>query len=190
MQRQFRQFAMLAAVLFLGAAFCVSLQAQERRMGCKGCAQEQGQGKGRMGGGMGMGQGAGNMEDMKTIHALFDEHEKIVRTVKKIENGVETTTESEDPKVRAMLVEHAWAMQQRLEKKQPIRVWDPLFEELFKNAEKIRMEVAKTEKGVRIVETSTDPYVVKLIQAHAEGVSEFVKVGRPSMHKPHPLPEK
>jgi YHS domain-containing protein len=40
---------------------------------------------------------------------------------------------------------------------------------------------------VKVVESSPDPYVVKLVQAHAQGVSEFVKEGMPSMHKIHEL---
>lgn len=137
--------------------------------------------------GMGRMQGP-NMQDMKTIHALFDEHTKITRTVTNTQNGVTTLTESDDPKVQALIAEHVWAMQQRLAKKQPIRQWDPLFAELFKYSEKIKMEVSKTPKGMKVVETSTDPYVVKLIQAHAEGVSEFTAKGMSVMHKPHPLP--
>ena len=138
--------------------------------------------------GRGMGMGGNQPQDMKTIHALFDDHNKITRTVKNISNGVETVTESDDPKVKALIVEHALAMKARLEKKQPIRQWDPLFAELFKHSDKIKMELTNTAKGVKVTETSTDPYVVKLIQAHAAGVSEFVKEGRSSMHKEHPLP--
>ncbi|MEP7337218.1 MAG: hypothetical protein ABI977_05690 [Acidobacteriota bacterium] len=150
-------------------------------------AWAQGQGQGRGMGGMGMG---GNQpQDMKTIHALFDDHKKITRTVKKIENGVETTTESDDLKVKAMIVEHSWAMKKRLENHQPIRQWDPLFAQLFKNADKIKMEITNTSKGVKVAETSTDPYVVKLIQSHAAGVSEFVAEGMSVMHKQHDLPD-
>jgi YHS domain-containing protein len=149
----------------------------------QGGGRMRGQGQGRMGRG-----GEGRMEDMKTIHALFDEHQKITRTVKKTENGVETLTESDDPKVQALIVEHVWAMKKRLENKQPIRMWDPLFAELFKNADKIKMEIVKTPKGAKVIETSGDPWVVKLIQSHAEGVSEFVKEGMSSMHKSHELP--
>jgi YHS domain-containing protein/acylphosphatase len=138
--------------------------------------------------GMMMGQGGERMQDMQTIHTLFAEHQKITRTVKNIGNGVEALTESEDPKVQALIAEHAWAMQKRLADKQPIRAWDPLFAELFKYSDKIKFEVTKTPKGVKVVETSTDPYVVKLLQAHAAGVSEFVKEGSSSMHKTHPLP--
>ena len=159
--------------LFLSFALMVSLFAAT--------ALAQGQGRG-------MGMGGNQPQDMKTIHALFDDHNKITRTVKNISNGVETITESDDPKVKALIVEHALAMKARLEKKQPIRQWDPLFAELFKNSDKIKMELTNTAKGMKVTETSTDPYVVKLIQAHAAGVSEFVKEGMPSMHKEHPLP--
>lgn len=147
-----------------------------------------GQGQGRGPGMGGMGMGGNQPQDMKTIHALFDDHKKITRTVKNIGNGVETVTESDDPKVKALIVEHSWAMKARLEKKQPIRQWDPLFAELFKYADKITLEIANTDKGVKITETSADPYVVKLIQSHAAGVSEFVAEGMSVMHKEHPLP--
>jgi hypothetical protein len=128
-------------------------------------------------------------QDMRTIHALFDSHAKILRTVKHIPNGIEAVTESDDKAVRALLVEHTWAMKARLEKKQPIRMWDPLFRALFEHADKIELQIVNTAKGVRVTETSSDPYVVKLIQAHAEGVSEFAAKGLAVMHKEHPLPE-
>ena len=147
--------------------------------------QQHEQGQGRMGR---MGMGGNQPQDMKTIHALFDNHKKINRAVKNIEKGVETITESDDPKVRAMIAEHAWAMKRRLENKQPIRHWDPLFAELFKHADKINMQIVNTAKGVKVTETSDDAWVVKLIQSHAAGVSEFVKEGPSSMPKEHPLP--
>lgn len=144
-----------------------------------------GAGQGR---GMGMGMGGNQPQDMKTIHALFDDHKKITRTINNIKDGVETITESDDPKVKALIVEHAWAMKKRLETHQPIRQWDPLFAELFKQADKIKLEITHTAKGVKVTETSTDPYVTKLIQSHAAGVSEFVAEGMSVMHKEHPLP--
>ncbi len=111
------------------------------------------------------------------------------QTDKNIENGVEAITESDDPKVQKLIAKHVWAMQRRLENKQPIRMWDPLFAEIFKYSGKIKMQITKTTKGVKVIETSSDPYVVKLIQSHAQGVSEFIKEGPPSMHKSHELPD-
>jgi hypothetical protein len=45
-----------------------------------------------------------------------------------------------------------------------------------------------TRDGVRVIETSDDPYVVKLLQTHAEVVSAFIANGRSEMMKNHPLP--
>lgn len=142
--------------------------------------------KGKMGSGM---RGEGNMQDMQTIHELFAAHKKITRIVRNINKGVETITESDDPKVQALIKEHVAAMYQRLASNQPIRKWDPLFAEIFKHADQIKMQVVITPKGIRVIETSDIAYVVKLIQAHAAGVSEFVQEGMTSMHKTHPLPD-
>lgn len=142
---------------------------------------------GQMGGGQ---MGGGQARDMQTIHALFSDHQKIRRTVKQLDNGIESLTESDDPQVQALITSHSIAMKQRLEKRQPIRMWDPLFAALFEHAGKIEMEVIPTAKGVRVVETSKDPDVIRLIQAHAAGVSEFVREGMSVMHKSHPLPGK
>jgi YHS domain-containing protein len=126
--------------------------------------------------------------DMQAIHALFMAHEKISRHVNRIQAGVETVTESDDPVVQKLIRDHVAAMYLRLERKEVIRGWDPLFAEIFKNSDKIKFDFEKTSKGAKIVETSDDPWVVKLIQAHADGVTEFVAEGMPSMHKEHPLP--
>ncbi len=211
MKTNIKTLSMIFGALALFAAISLTGLAQGHQHGqqeqkpCEGCkggmgqgsgqGQGQGSGQGMMGRGMGQGrmqgQGAGQggrMEDMQTIHSLFDEHKKVNRTVTKTENGVVTVTESDDPKVQAMIVEHVWAMKSRLEKKQPIRMWDPLYRALFEHADKIKMEIVNTEKGVKVIETTTDPYVVKLLHSHSDGVSEFVAEGMAVMHKRHELP--
>lgn len=132
-----------------------------------------------------MGEGR---QDMDTIHALFAAHQGISRTVKKMDNGVETLTEANDPKVQALIREHVAAMYGRLTARQPIRMWDPLYAEIFRQAGKIKMEMSNTAKGIKVIETSTDPWVVKLLHSHADGVSEFIDQGMAAMHKEHPLP--
>lgn len=136
------------------------------------------------------GMGQGNQKDMQLIHKLLTDHTKIQRTIKKLPNGVETLTESTDPKVTAIIQEHALAMQKRMAEGRPIRMWDPLFAELFANASKVKMTVTKTKNGVKVVETSESPYVATLVQWHAEGVNGFVKDGMAGMHKSHPAPPK
>jgi hypothetical protein len=129
------------------------------------------------------GMAADHRSDMATIHALFADREKIERKVTTLPDGVETTTESDDPKVAARIVEHVYAMKNRMEKQQPIHTCDPLFAELFANASNIRIDISKSSRGVIVKETSGDPNVVKLIQAHADTVSEFLNKGMPAMHQ-------
>jgi quercetin dioxygenase-like cupin family protein len=140
--------------------------------------------------GRGMGRGmGGDGSHMDAIHALLADHESIERHVVDRSDGVETWTESDDPEVAARIREHVRQMDARLEDGRPIRRWDPLFAEIFEHADAITMEIEDTERGVRVVETSDDPYVVRLIQQHAHrAVSEFVERGMDRAHEPTPLP--
>jgi intracellular sulfur oxidation DsrE/DsrF family protein len=81
-------------------------------------------------------------------------------------------------------------MAYRIKETHPIRMRDPLFRELFQHTDKIVMKHDDTEKGVVVMETSKDPYVVKLIQAHAKVVSDFVARGFDEAMKNHPVPGK
>jgi YHS domain-containing protein len=126
--------------------------------------------------------------DMETIHRLFAQSTSVRRTVRRLPNGVETMAESQDPKVAALLQEHVQAMRARLNNRQPIREWDPLFAELFKHAGKIRVQISTTPRGVRTLTTSTDPATIRLIHAHAEAVSGFIRDGTAGMAKRHENP--
>lgn len=128
--------------------------------------------------------------DREIFHALLGSGQKIRREVKHLKNGVETVTESDDPKVAAWIQEHVAAMKQRVENGRPIHRRDPLFAVLFDHARAIKMEVERTPKGVRVVETSDDAVVVRLIQAHAQVVSLFVKNGFAEAHRNHAVPRR
>jgi hypothetical protein len=136
--------------------------------------------------------GAGGDErheaDREVFHFLLTNHEKIQRTVKELPNGVETLTESKDTEVAARIKEHVGWMAHRVEKTQPIRMRDPLFAELFRHTDKIKIAHVDTDKGVKVIETSDDPQVVRLIQAHAKVVSGFVEHGFAEAMKNHPVP--
>ncbi len=145
--------------------------------------------------GRGFGRGKGRQEqghdrDHKVFRFLLTNHKKITRNVKELSNGVKTVTESDDPKVATKIKEHVLWMQHRVEENQPIRLRDPLFAELFKHTDKITMSYEKTKKGVSVTETSEDPYVAKLIKAHAKAVSGFVEHGFAEAMKNHPVPDK
>lgn len=166
--------------------------------------QGRGFGQGRGAGGPGRGQGGpghgqggpghGHDErhddDHEVFQFLLTNHKKIRREVKELPNGVETVTESDDKEIVAKIQEHVYWMQQRIEKTQPIRMRDPLFAELFKHTDKIKMVHKDTDKGVMVTETSDDPYVATLIKAHAKAVSGFVERGFEEAMKNHPVPGK
>jgi hypothetical protein len=148
--------------------------------------------RGRGMGGPGAGRGGpGNMREvMGVFHQLLTDHAQIQRDVKDVKNGVVTVTTSENPVVTALIRTHVAQMKSRLEKGQPVRRWDPLFVEIFKNADKIDMKIDEVAGGVRVTETSEDPQIVTLIRQHArEAVSQFVGRGWDRAHEATPLPD-
>lgn len=161
---------------------CVAAGSVLAQHGPAGRGHGHGRGKG------GAGQGQGHDRDHMDFRFLLTNHQKIKREVRVLPNGVQTLTESDDPQVAAKIREHVYWMKERIEKRQPIRMRDPLFAELFKHAGQIKMVTENTPKGVRVLETSENPYVAKLIQEHAKTVSEFVKRGFPEAMKNHPVP--
>ena len=126
--------------------------------------------------------------DHQVFQFLLTHHEKIKRTVKELPDGVETLTESDTPEIADKIKEHVEWMEYRIKHTQPIRMRDPLFAELFRHTDKIKMVHEDTEKGVRVTETSQDPYVAKLIKAHAKAVSGFVERGFAEAMKNHAVP--
>ncbi len=130
------------------------------------------------------------LKDRQTFHFLVLHRKSIRRTVKKLPKGVKTITESDVPKVAMKIQEHVTSMYQRVKKRDPIRMRDPLFAAIFRNSDKIKMKVTKTPKGVVVIETSEEPYVVQLIQTHAEVVSLFLKNGYPEVRRNHATPKK
>jgi len=141
---------------------------------------------GRGGGGM-MGDSA-SAADMQLFHQLFAHRAEITRHVIAREDGIETVTESTNLEVTRLLQAHVASMLARVKEGRPIHQRDPLFVELFKNADQIVVTHEPTAGGVRIVETSKDPYVVTLLHLHAEVVSAFLANGMPEMMKNHPVP--
>ena len=138
---------------------------------------------------MSRGMGPEMMRDMRPIHQLLLNHEKIERQVEEIPGGVRTVTTSEDPQVAQAIRTHVRQMKERLEQGEPIRKMDPLFREIFQHHDKIHMEIEDVPGGVRVMETSQDPQVVALIRQHAQrAVSEFVERGMPRAMEPTPLP--
>lgn len=159
---------------------------------------QKGRGKGPMGGGpmgkgpMGKGQNADPAfaADRDLLHGLLTHRADIRREVKKTPNGVETLTESDKPEVAAAIQKHVASMEARVKNKNPIHARDPLFAELFRHADKIKFVYKPTAKGMHVIEASDDAYVARLIQAHADVVSLFLKNGFEEVQRNHDLPAK
>ena len=125
-----------------------------------------------------------------TVHALLSSNTKIKRYVELLPNGIKATTESDDLPTAALIKKHVPQMYKFLETDKNARKWDPLFVEIFKHADKIKMTIEPTEKGVRVTETSEDAYAAKLIQEHSKVIDNFVAGGWTAAHKEHPVPAK
>jgi uncharacterized protein len=136
----------------------------------------------------GMMHDADHQADMRGFHELLDQRANIVRTVMLRPDGIQTVTESAVPAVADLIYTHVEAMVARVEEERPIHQRDPLFREIFRHARQIDVRYERTARGVRVVETSSDPYVAKLIQAHASVVSAFLANGHAEMMKDHPVP--
>jgi hypothetical protein len=168
-------FALLAALLTCAVAATALAQGRGFRGG-------RGPGRG------GHGPDKDFVVDRDDFHFLLGHHDEIRRVVKELKDGVETVTESDDKDVAARIQKHVAAMYERVEHQRPIRMRDPLFAELFRHADKIKMELENIPQGVRVVETSDDEYVAKLIKSHAKVVSGFAKHGFEEAHKTHSIP--
>lgn len=125
-------------------------------------------------------------EDLDRWESLRDNHAGIRRTVSRLPDGVETVTESDVAEIAALIRAHAVSMQARLAEPRGVGTSDPLVLEVFRHADRISMKLDDTEKGIRAVVTSDDPYVVTLIQAHADRVSKLVTYGSNAGRVPVP----
>lgn len=125
--------------------------------------------------------------DRGVFSEMLAKHDRVVRTVREIDGGVETVTESDDPKVAALIVDHVEAMKGRIESGRRLRQWDPLYVAVFDDAAKISLTVERTGKGVKVRETSSDPAVVAIIRQHAGVVSGFAARGSEESAKEHPV---
>ena len=170
-------------------------QGHGRGPGGGGPAAGRGSGHGaRSGAGRVAGRGAGQSGGpavMETAMVLVHDYRQVIeRRVEEIENGVVTVTRAPSSAEASQAIErHVREMKNVLESGGRVRVWDPLFREIFDHADKITMEIEELEDGMRVTETSDDPEVVKLIQAHAHKVTEFLDRGPAAVHEETPLPK-
>jgi hypothetical protein len=140
-------------------------------------------GRGMAGGGMGMAGDAAFGADMDLVHELLAAHRAIERTVTHLDDGVRTVTESADPIVVTYIKAHVASMQQRMLEGAEFNVSSPTIPVLFANAERIRTVIEQTPRGIIFTQTTEDPALVPVLQAHAAEVTELVNDGMAAMHR-------
>lgn len=120
-------------------------------------------------------------DDMRLVHAMLFDHDKIKRTVTNLPDGIRTVTESDDPGVARAIQAHVTSMQKRLGDGKIFNLFSPTLPVLFENKDKIETAVETTDKGSIVTQTSGDAKVVAALQAHAVEVSELARDGMAAM---------
>lgn len=145
----------------------------------------------RMGQSMMDGMGPGCKRYRRTFQALLHAHEQIERKVTPTEMGITSETWSEDPDITKLIQQHVAEMQELMKgcaegscPAQP-RWWDPVFAAAYATAGQIDLQATPTDKGVKVTQTGSDNYAKRVIRAHADVVTKFVKNGHAEAQKAH-----
>ena len=140
---------------------------------------------GMMGGGGMMGDmmAPENMRGpMRTGMELFERHRLIRRHVTELPDGVHDVTTSSDPATAALIQRHVADMYRRLDENRPFPYpMSNSVPQMFANPGGYQRKLEVLPDGVAVTETSSDPRMVAIIQAHARELDRFVKEGMPAM---------
>ena len=124
-------------------------------------------------------------QEVNDLKEIFRSHQGITREVTNLANGIDTTTEAEDEQLREAIVSHVSMMVTRLEegKNPEVFIQSPTLDALFGVYEDIDTEIEMTDKGVKVIQTSSNPEAVRLLQTHAAEVSDMAKRGMQAVHE-------
>ena len=119
--------------------------------------------------------------EVADLRTIFQQHMEIERRVTNLPNGISTFTASPNPAVRAAIVSHVSMMVTRLaEGRNPeVIIQSPTLDALFD----VQEEIEVTDTGIDVIQTSSNPEVVTLLQTHAAEVSDVSKRGMTAVHE-------
>ena len=122
------------------------------------------------------------ISDLKNI---FTNHMKINRRVEQLPNGIKTITETDDDDLRESIVTHVALMVTRLEegRNPQVIIQSPTLDLLFDRYDEIETNVEITNRGVQVIQTSSNRDVVALLQQHAAEVSDMSERGMRAVHE-------
>jgi hypothetical protein len=131
------------------------------------------------------GQDSAAMAGMELIHQLLASHEKIVRTVENLPDGIRTVTESDDPAVADLIRQHVRSTMSQVHEGSAPRM--PMQSEavrtIIRDSDGISSTVEHTDRGVIVVQTSDHVATVAALQQHASEVIDLVRGGMAAMHE-------
>ena len=124
-------------------------------------------------------------KEENNLKTIFKTHKEIKRSVVKLKNGIKTITESNNIKLREAIIDHVSMMVTRLEegKNPKVFIQTPILDKLFDYYDQIETELEITDKGIIVIQTSANKKVVKLLQKHADEVSDMSKRGMVAVHE-------
>jgi hypothetical protein len=181
MKSRTKLIAAAAALAIVAGLYTLRASSQEAPF-----MHRMGPGMMRMGPGMmmGMGHDSTTMAQMRVIHDLIANHDRIKRTVTNLPDGIRTVTESDDPRVAQTIKTHVASMGERVKAGDDpgLPIESPALHSIFRDKDKIKTTYETTANGVIVVQTSNDPQAVAALQQHASEVSDLVKGGMAAVH--------
>ena len=124
-------------------------------------------------------------QEVNDLKEIFRSHKGIIRAVSNLESGIVTITEAENETLREAIVSHVTMMVTRLQegKNPEVIIQSPTLNALFDVYEEIDTDIELTNMGIKVIQTSTNPEVIKLLQKHAAEVSDMSKRGMVAVHE-------
>jgi hypothetical protein len=132
----------------------------------------------------GMSRDSATAEEMRIIHELLANHDRIKRMVTNLPDGIRTVTQSDDPQTAQWIKTHVASMGERVNAGDDpgLPIESPALHAIFRDKDKIHTTTETTDKGVAVVQTSDDPKTVAALQQHAAEVTDLVQGGMAALH--------
>lgn len=123
-------------------------------------------------------------EESAELAVMFNNFERIDRTVENLPNGIRTVTYSADEEVMATLVSHVTGMINRVEEGRDPQIFiqSPTLDVFFLKGDGIETDIEVTDEGIVVVQTSDDPELVEALQVHAAEVLAMAERGMDAVH--------
>lgn len=124
-------------------------------------------------------------EDSAELAVLFRNFETVTRAVENLPNGIRTVTRSSDPEVMDALVSHVVGMIDRVERLDDPRILiqSPTLHIFFQRGGAISSDIAVTEDGIVVLQTTDDPEMVAALHKHAAEVTAMADRGMQAVHE-------